>query len=107
MRKFAAVVVGCLVLTGCAASWQGDEVRYRIKALDNSTPTEYFDLELVGSAPKGALDASDLARKSVQPVDVTGGAAVGDEVLCLVEQKKGSAIEDSNVVTSVKSCKKA
>jgi outer membrane murein-binding lipoprotein Lpp len=107
MRKLAAVVVGCLMLAGCAASWQGDEVRYRIKALDNSTPTEYFDLELVGSAPKGALDATDLARKSVRPSEVSGGAAVGDEVLCLVEQKKGSAIGDSHVVSLVKSCKKA
>lgn len=107
MRKFAAVVVGCLVLTGCAASWQGDEVRYRIKAIDNSTPTEYFELELVGSAPKGALDAADMAREFVQPSDVSGTAGVGDEVLCLIEQKKGSAIGDSNVVTFVKSCKKA
>lgn len=107
MRRFAAVVAGCLLLTGCAASWQGDEVRYKINAVDNSTPTEYFELDLVGTAPKGALDAGDLARKFVQPGDVTGGAAVGDEVLCVVEQKKGSAIEDSNVVTLVKSCKKA
>jgi hypothetical protein len=107
MRKLAVVVVGCLVLAGCAASWQGDEVRYRIKAVDNSTPTEYFDLELVGAAPKGALDAADLARNFARPAQVSGGATVGDEVLCVIEQKKGSAIEDSNVVTSVKSCKKA
>jgi hypothetical protein len=107
MRKLAVVVIGCLVLAGCAASWQGDEIRYRIKFLDTSSPTEFYDLELVGAAPKGALDAQDLARKSVQPNQVSGGAAVGDEVLCLVEQKKGSAIEDSNVVTFVKSCKKA
>ena len=107
MRKLAAVAVGCLVLAGCAASWQGDEVRYRISEVDNSTPTEYFQLELVGSAPKGALDAAELTREFVQPSDVSGGAAVGDEVLCLVEQKKGSAIEDSNVVTFVRSCKKA
>jgi hypothetical protein len=107
MRKLVVVAATCLVLAGCAASWEGQEVRYRIKSLDTSSPTEFYDLELVGAAPKGALDAQDLARKSVQPKRVTGGAAVGDEVLCLVEQKKGSAIEDSNVVTSVKSCKKA
>jgi hypothetical protein len=107
MRKLVAFVVGCLVLAGCAASWQGDEVRYRVKAVDNSTPTEYFELELAGGAPKGALDGADLAREFVRPSEVTGGAAVGDEVLCVIEQKKGSAIGDSNVVTSVKSCKKA
>lgn len=107
MRKFVAVVAACLLLAGCAASWQGEEVRYRIKSLDTSSPTEFFRLELVGDAPKGALDSQDLARKPVQPKQVSGGAAVGDEVLCLVEQKKGSAVGDSNVVTLVKSCKKA
>ena len=107
MRELAAAVVGCLLLTGCAASWQGEEVRYRIKSLDRSSPTEFYDVELVGAAPKGALDAGDLARKSVQPKQVGGGAAVGDEVICVVEQTKGSAFEDSNVVTSVKSCRKA
>jgi hypothetical protein len=107
MRKLVAVAIGCLLLTGCAASWQGDEVRYRIKAVDHSTPTEYFDLEQVGGAPKGALDAADLAHELVQPSDVTGGAAVGDEILCVVAQKKGNAFEDSNVVTTVKSCRKA
>ncbi len=107
MRKLAVVVAGCLLLTGCAASWQGNEVRYRIASIDNSTPTEYFDLELVGDAPKGALDPARMARKSVQPSDVSGGAAVGDEVLCVIEQSKGSAIEDSTVVTKVKGCKKA
>ncbi|MCP2248544.1 hypothetical protein [Lentzea aerocolonigenes] len=107
MRKLAVVAATCLVLAGCAASWEGQEVRYRIDSLDTSSPTEFFRLELVGDAPKGALDPQDLARKPVQPKAVSGGAAVGDEVLCLVEQKKGSAIEDSNVVTFVKSCKKA
>ncbi|GGU69077.1 hypothetical protein [Lentzea flava] len=107
MRKLTAALLGCLLLTGCAASWQGQEVRYRIKSLDTSSPTEFFRLELAGDAPKGALDPQDLARKPVQPSAVTGGAAVGDEVLCLVEQKKGSAIGDSHVTTLVKSCRKA
>ncbi|MEV6240040.1 hypothetical protein [Lentzea sp. NPDC051838] len=107
MRKLVVVVTACLLLAGCAASWEGQEVRYRIKSLDTSSPTEFFRLELVGDAPKGALDPQDLARKPVQPSAVSGGAAVGDELLCLVEQKKGSAIGDSHVVTLVKSCEKA
>lgn len=106
MRTVAAALLGCLLLSGCAASWQGDEVRYKIVSIDNSTPTETFKLELVGSAPKGALDPGSLTPRYKMASDI-GGAAVGDEVLCVVEQKKGSAIEDSNVVTLVKSCKKA
>ena len=106
MRKLTAALLGCLLLTGCAASWQG-EARYKIMSVDNSTPTEYFDLELVGEAPNGALDASRMKRKVVRPDDVSGGAAVGDEIVCNVRQSKGSAFEDSNVVTHLDGCKKA
>jgi hypothetical protein len=106
MRKITAVLLGCLVLAGCAANWD-QELRYKIASVDNSTPTEFFDLELVGDPPKGALDPADLAKESVMPLQVSGGAAVGDEVLCQVEQEKGNAFGNSNVVTRVKSCKKA
>ncbi|SEP78212.1 hypothetical protein SAMN05216188_101469 [Lentzea xinjiangensis] len=107
MRKLAAALLGCLLLAGCAASWQAREVRYEIVSFDDSTPTEIFKLELVGDAPKGALDPAGLARLSNTKSDITGGAGVGDEVLCLVEQEKGSAFGNSNVVTRVKTCKKA
>jgi hypothetical protein len=106
MRKITAVLLGCLVLTGCGASWD-QELRYKIVSIDRSTPTEFFDLELVGEAPKGALKPDGLSRQSMQPYEITGGAGVGDEVLCVVEQKKGNAFEDSNVVTNVRSCRKA
>ncbi|HEX7302183.1 hypothetical protein [Lentzea sp.] len=107
MRKLAAALLGCLLLTGCAASWQAGEVRYKIVSFDDSTPTELFRLELVGEAPKGALDPSDLTRLSNLKSDVSGGADVGDEVLCLVEQEKGSAFGNSNVVTHMRTCRKA
>jgi hypothetical protein len=106
MRGLAAVVAGCLLLTGCAASWQG-EARYKIVSLDSSGRTEYFDLELVGDAPKGALDAAKMNRDLVRPGNVTGGAAVGNEIICAVRQSKGGAFEDSNVQTYVDDCRKA
>ena len=106
MRKIIAALLGCLVLTGCAANWD-QELRYKIVSVDNSTPTEFFELELVGDPPKGALEADGLTKKSVMPFQVSGGAAVGDEVLCLVEQEKGNAFGNSNVVTHMKTCKKA
>jgi hypothetical protein len=107
MRKLAAVLLGCLLLTGCAANWQAQEVRYKIVSLDNSTPTEMVELELVGDAPKGALDSGELSPLFNTANEITGGAGVGDEVLCLVEQEKGNAFGNSNVVTHVKTCRKA
>jgi hypothetical protein len=106
MRKLIAVLLGCLVLTGCGATWD-QELRYKIVSIDRSTPTEFFHLELVGDAPKGALKPDGLSRQSMQPYEITGGAAVGDEVLCVVEQKKGNAFGNSNVQTHLSGCKKA
>ncbi|MFD4643694.1 hypothetical protein ACFWN2_40745 [Lentzea sp. NPDC058436] len=106
MRKLAVVLAGCLVLTGCSASWQ-QEVRYRIAELDTSnSPTEYFRLELVGDAPGGALAAEQLKLQLMQTSEIEG-AQVGDEVLCAAEQEKGNAFGNSNVVTHLRKCRKA
>jgi hypothetical protein len=106
MRKLAMVVLGCLLLTGCAANWESEEVRYKVVSQEKQSVTEYFNLELVGDAPKGALDPDQLKRKIVS-TDRAEGARVGDEVLCQIRQKKGSAFEDSNVSTSLLGCRKA
>ncbi|GLY48547.1 hypothetical protein [Lentzea sp. NBRC 102530] len=105
MRKLAAVVLGCLLLTGCAANWQ-QEVRYKIVSIHQGNPTEYFNLELVGEAPSGAL-APEKLKNMIKETATLEGAQIGDEVICVVEQRKRSAIEDSNVVTDLTSCKKA
>jgi len=105
MRKLTAALLGCLLLTGCSASWQ-QELPYKIISVDNSTPTEFFDLELVGDAPNGSLEPEKLKKKSMQTSGVEG-AQVGDVVLCQVEQEKGNAFGNSNVVTHLKNCKKA
>ncbi|WP_394615016.1 hypothetical protein JNUCC0626_35060 [Lentzea sp. JNUCC 0626] len=106
MRKLATVVLGCLLLTGCAANWQAPEVRYKIVSQEKQSSSEFFNLELVGDAPSGALEPSQLKTK-VLSTDRAEGAQVGDELLCVIEQKKGSAIGDSNVNTRLLSCKKA
>lgn len=106
MRKLAAAVLGSLLLTGCAANWQSEEVRYKVISTKQVSSSEYFDLELVGDAPKGVLEPEQLKRKLVS-TSQAGGVQVGDEVICAVKQKKGSAFEDSNVSTSLTSCKKA
>ncbi|GGN05009.1 hypothetical protein GCM10011609_50340 [Lentzea pudingi] len=105
MRKFSAVLLGCLLLTGCSASWQ-QELQYKIVSTHATGPTEFFDLELVGDAPKGALEPENLKKWPMQTSRIDG-ARVGDEVVCQVEQEKGNAFGNSNVVTHLNSCKKA
>ncbi|MDX8049120.1 hypothetical protein SK571_06990 [Lentzea sp. BCCO 10_0798] len=106
MRKVVVVVLGCLLLAGCAANWQGEEVRYKIVSQESQSSSEFFKLELVGDAPKGALKPEDLKSRSLLTFRAEG-AQVGDELLCVVEQKKGNAFGNSNVVTNLQSCKKA
>ncbi|MEV6712344.1 hypothetical protein AB0M48_09895 [Lentzea sp. NPDC051208] len=105
MRKLAAVVLGCLLLAGCAASWQ-QELRYKIVSSHNTSSSEFFDLELVGEVPGGSLKPEDL-KSTPLLTSQAGGAQVGDEVLCSVEQEKGNAFGNSNVVTHIRKCKKA
>ncbi|MFD4674585.1 hypothetical protein ACFWNN_33020 [Lentzea sp. NPDC058450] len=106
MRKLVMVVLGGLLLSGCAANWQGEEIRYKIVSQEQQSSSEFFNLELVGDAPKGALEPGQLKNK-VLSTDRAEGAQVGDELLCVIEQKKGSAIGDSNINTRLLSCKKA
>ena len=60
----------------------------------------------VDVAPNGSLEPEKLKKKSMQTSGVEG-AQVGDVVLCQVEQEKGNAFGNSNVVTHLKNCKKA
>ncbi|MGI5504124.1 hypothetical protein [Lentzea sp. CA-135723] len=105
MRKLAAVVLGCLLLSGCSASWQ-QELRYKIVSTHNSSSSEFFDLELVGEVPDGALEPAKLKSTPLLTYQAKD-AQVGDELLCAVEQEKGNAFGNSNVVTHVTNCKKA
>ncbi|GHH36589.1 hypothetical protein [Lentzea cavernae] len=106
MRKLAVVLLSCLALTACGSTWQAD-VRYKIVAVDESnSPTVYFKLEPVDEAPQGTLEPEQLKRQLLQTNLIEGGQ-VGDEVLCAVEQEKGSAFGNSNVVTHLRNCKKA
>ncbi|WP_434452276.1 hypothetical protein [Lentzea sp. E54] len=105
MRKLAVVLIGCLALTGCAASWQ-QELRYKIVSSHNTSSSEFFDLELVGDPPKGTLEPEQLRSQFLLTFEVEG-AQVGDELLCSAEQEKGNAFGNSNVVTHLKNCKKA
>lgn len=106
-RKLTAVVLGCLLLAGCTSSWQGEEVRYKIVSLDESSSIDMFEIELVGNAPKGVLDAHSLSPRFTAVSEVSGGAAVGDEIICTARQESGRAFVNSNVTTRLSECKKA
>ncbi|MGZ3141822.1 hypothetical protein ACVDFE_07455 [Lentzea chajnantorensis] len=107
MRELTAVLLGCLLLSGCGASgWEG-QLRYRIASIDRSTPTEFLDLELVGDAPEGVLWQDGLTPKSLMPSNVSGDVAVGDEVVCTGTQKKGSPFADWQKGTELSGCRKA
>jgi len=101
------VLAGCLLLSGCgASSWEG-ELRYKIASIDNSTPTEFFRLELAGEAPDGLLWQDGLTPKFLVPSNVSGDVVVGDEVVCTGTQKKGSAFASWDKDTVLSGCKKA
>ena len=106
MRRLAAVLTGCLLLTGCSSSWQ-DQLRYKVVEVDNSTPSEMLKLELVGEAPKDALWQDGLTPQFKLPSSISGGAAVGDEVVCTAKQKEGSPFASWNKDTELTGCKKA
>ncbi|ANZ37339.1 hypothetical protein BBK82_16005 [Lentzea guizhouensis] len=107
MRKLAAVLAGCLLLAGCGgSSWEG-QLRYKIASIDKSTPTEFFQLELVGDAPEGLLWQDGLTPKFLVPGNVSGDAAVGDEVVCTGTQKKGSPFASWEKGTELSGCRKA
>lgn len=105
MRKCVVAVLGCLLLTACASSWQGGELRYKIVSVNDST--EMFKIELVGDVPKGVLDAHSLSPRFTSASEVSGGAAVGDEIVCTAQQESGRAFVNSNVTTRLSGCKKA
>ncbi|MGW4207860.1 hypothetical protein ACWEIJ_07710 [Lentzea sp. NPDC004789] len=106
MREISALLVACLLLTACAAS-SGHDLRYKISGIDNSSPTEYLKLDLLDEAPKSALDSKALAHQLAYQREISGGAVVGDEVVCTIKQEKGSAFGNSNLQTHLSGCKKA
>lgn len=106
MRRLAPVLVGCLLLTGCASSWQ-EQLRYKVVEIDNSTPTEMLKLELVGDVPKDVLWQDGLTPQYKVLSNISGGAAVGDEVVCTAKQEEGSPFASWNKDTKLDECKKA
>jgi hypothetical protein len=112
MRKITAVLLGCLVVAGCASSWQ-DELKFKVtevydyKFSQNSPVEKRAKLELVGSMPSGALEKNyDGGTAALS--EISGGEVkAGDEVTCTARQEKDGPIQTNSMVTKLSGCKKA
>ncbi|GAB2825339.1 hypothetical protein [Lentzea nigeriaca] len=112
MRKLAAVLLGCIVLAGCASDWQ-EQVTYKVvevydyKMAPSSDPEKRIRLELVGDAPKGVLAKDSLSPKTVALSDISGDVAAGDQVVCTAKQHSMGAVQTNPIQTELSGCRKA
>jgi hypothetical protein len=112
MRKIVAVLLGCLVLAGCASDWQG-EVRLKVTRIyDQQTlpgdPIEKTaSVDLVGSMPKDAPDSVNFSGGGVELKNIEGEVKIGDEIICTAKQHKPAGIQTNMIETELTGCKKA
>lgn len=112
MRKITAALLGCLVLAGCASSWQA-ELRFKVTEIydyqfsQNSPVEKRLSLELVDSIPDDALSKENWYGFAVSPTEVSGEVGVGDEVICTARQEKDGPIQTGTMKTRLSGCKKA
>lgn len=112
MRKIAAALLGCLVLAGCASSWQ-DDLKFKVTKIEdyqfsqNSPVEKKLSLELVGSIPDDALSKENWYGFAVSQKEVSGDVGVGDEVICTARQEKDGPIQTGTMTTRLSGCKKA
>lgn len=112
MRKIAAVLFGCLVVAGCASSWQAD-LKFKVTEIDdyqfsqNSPVEKRLRLELVGSIPDDALSKENWSGFAVSRTEVSGEVGVGDELICTARQEKDGPIQTGTMSTRLSGCKKA
>ncbi len=112
MRKPAAALLGCLVLTGCASDWQ-QEVTYKVievydyKMSVSSDVVKKVRLELVGSVPSGVLAKDSLSPQTVDLSEISGSVEVDDQVTCTAKQHSRGATQTNPVQTELSGCKKA
>ncbi|GGN05000.1 hypothetical protein GCM10011609_50320 [Lentzea pudingi] len=112
MRRIAAVLVTCLVLTGCAGDWQS-EVRLKVSKVEEQPAqptyagrTEVW-LDLVGELPDDAFDRENFTGRIVEAEEVDGDVEVGDEVVCIAKQRTIGALQTNTVQTDLLRCRKA
>lgn len=106
MRRLAAALLGCLLLTACTSSSE-HELRYKISGIDNTTSSAMYKLELVSDVPKDVLWQDRLTPQFKLSDNISGDVKVGDEVVCTATQKEGSPFSSWTKDTTLSGCKKA
>ncbi|MGW6934281.1 hypothetical protein ACWGE0_29780 [Lentzea sp. NPDC054927] len=113
MRKIVLIAVGCLVLTGCAGTWEA-EVRFKVTGQDEyqpcatCAPEPRVQMELVGQLPGGDDQVRrQYSKDSVHPGEIDGEVKAGDEVVCLAKQRTIGALQTNSVQTELFQCEKA
>ncbi|WP_112262814.1 hypothetical protein [Lentzea terrae] len=112
MRKIVVVLAGCFVLSGCGAADWKHEVRFKVDKI-YEVPAKYdrkyakLRLELVGEPPDGVLEPDTVSPQVVQRSGIRGEVAVGDEVVCVAQQKTTGYTDTSVIKTELSSCEKA
>ncbi|HUQ59008.1 hypothetical protein [Lentzea sp.] len=113
MRALTAVLLGCLLVAGCASDWQ-EQVTYEVvevydyKMAPSSEPEKRVRLKLSGEAPSGVLSKDSLASAAVALADISGGDVVaGDSVTCTAKQHTSGASQTNGIKTELSGCRKA
>lgn len=113
MRKIALILAGCLVLTGCAGTWEA-EVRLEVTKIEevdtglaHIPPDVQVWLDPVGDLPKDAYDRQNYHGGMKRPPEIDGDVKVGDEVICLAKQRTIGALQTNSIQTELFQCRKA
>ncbi|WP_086665557.1 hypothetical protein [Lentzea kentuckyensis] len=113
MRKIVLILLGCLVLAGCAGTWEA-EIRLKVtKIEENDVGLDYLPpdvqvwLDPVGDLPEDAYDRDNFIGKIMEPAEIDGDVKVGDEVTCLAKQRTIGALQTNSIQTELFQCRKA
>lgn len=111
MRKIVGLLVGCLVLSGCAgaAKWERD-IRFKIVKVyevgaEHDRKYDTLRMELVGDVPEDVLEPDTVTPQARKRWEITGEVREGDEVLCNARQTSDGYTQ-ANVIHTYMSCKK-
>ncbi|MCP2248546.1 hypothetical protein [Lentzea aerocolonigenes] len=113
MRKIVLVLVGCLALAGCSGTWEA-EIRLKVAKIDEDDavptylpPRARVWLDRVGELQESAYDRDNFTGTVVEPAEIDGEVAVGDEVTCLAKQRSIGILQTNSIQTELFQCRKA
>lgn len=100
MRKIAGVLLGCLLVAGCAQQWEAD-LRFKVAQIEDyqiapSEPkTKRAIVELVDKLPEDVITPFERFSRTID--HFPAGIAVGDQLICHVTQSTPAGIQTNPV----------